>query len=173
VGGPVQATFTWNPSNGSDLPPNCAILRESASASFSGLAQAPNLPPGGASHGLGDSNSGNSTGVSGIRYTIIQNPGQTSYADSVDPNAWVDAQFGKEWVNATYSAQLYAIWIDTTNTVNDGGYIYAEAGEQTQAKMTCWMPGATFSNYQWTATGSIFRSYDPYSTPARSLNSRS
>lgn len=80
---PVQAVFTWNPTNGSDLPPNYAILRESASAGFAGISQPPNPPPGSASDGLGDSTSGNMTSVSGICYTIVPNPGETFYAGPI------------------------------------------------------------------------------------------
>lgn len=160
--GSVQATFTWVPSNPSDQPPHTAILREYAYVSWGG----PSGPflDGGGDDGFGDLAYDQGTGsgmASRIKYTVIQEPGDSFTAPAISPEVHVSNNEGRITASVAYAAGLYAVWIDTSYTVNAEGDIFAEAGRPLIAAISCALPGVHFANYSWSATGRIFKAYNP------------
>jgi hypothetical protein len=161
----VTAHFTWVPDNPSDLPPDCAILREHATASYRVAVPSGS---GSCSNGIGQSYSGGPIGsVDSVRYTFVPFPAghtTTEWQTSVSPESscTTGGQYtGRLNANTFYSAQLYAVWISTTNTNNVGGLIYAEAGRKTQVRIQCALPGLIFQSWDWSASGDFVKNYEP------------
>ncbi len=167
--GPITAVFSWVASNASDQPPTCAILQELSAVSWDSASGEDPFLSGSGNDGMGDDapDDGNgSGGASRTRYTIVQNPGATFTATAISPRAEVSKNQGRIEAGVSYQAALYAVWIDTTYTVNADEKIYAEAGRHTQANLSCALPGIHFQNYQWTVTGHPFKSYNPATASA-------
>lgn len=161
--GSVQATFTWVASNPSDKPPDVAILRENASVDWTYEAPYGYLIDGGGDDGFGDS--AEDGHAEQLKYTVVQNPGQTFVAPAINPEVHVSAYLDRITAHVDYRADLYSIWIDTPYTVNAGGFIYAEAGRPIMPYVSTDLPGAHFQTYVWSATGRIFKSYSPSENP--------
>lgn len=162
--GTITATFTWHGTNSADLPPKCAVLVESggvawnAAPGIAGFDAGSGSSDDGLAHApVGDPGHGQIS--SGTKYTVIQNPGmQKSITCTQSVNVdGIDA--ADVTISLSYEAALYAIWIDTTNTVNEDENIYAEAGRYTRANLSCACQDVEFSNYSWSATGSLFSYY--------------
>lgn len=178
--GAITATFTWHPDNPSDLPPKVAILKEYGFARWDAPLGAGLESPGFADNGLGNAENtdGQTYGQSlGAKYTVVSNPGQQwSLPTPRNPRVKGVSSWGWQWgptTNArlTYTSALYPVWINTTNTVNSGGLIFAEASRQTNAYLTCDLPDSHFDpdSFIWSASGQLVKNYSPTTASAHPI----
>ena len=165
-GGAITATWQWVPANASDLPPQNVILMQTSSViatsgdsySYGGSATC--------ADGLGGTfvpsnpaypNAGGS--AQSTKYSVVPG-GWTVTAPPCSPSASASDTnpFATNWINVSYSAQIYPVSISLNGATADNvGQNNILVGQRCQGIISA--GPLTLSNYQWTVPGVTFDHY--------------
>jgi hypothetical protein len=170
--GAITTTFTWS---GLSPAPQSTIIQETCNVSCSADSygyQTNGPPSAAAADGMGDTASITDTKVNvpnsqetmagsagRTRYTV--NNGGQSISLSCSPSASAYTPNGTEsHADVAYSAAVYPVIISPGGATSDGNGGYdILVGQHCAPTLSPPPPGCTYSNYQWSVTGTTFQSW--------------
>ena len=173
---PIVATFTWQATSSTDLPPPAVIVQQNCTASWSwGAYLGTGMATGSADCGLPNAtvstttdslgrNSGSTS--SGVRYSVVPSPGASfsiPVSGSYQPTASTSATSGSSGdasssASVSYQVQAFPVVVSLGGTIKDSNnQDNILIGQECSATLSA--GPFSLSGFQWNPGGSVFSQF--------------
>ena len=166
--GPITATFIWNSGALNDPPPDSVIVQENSAAWTYGSTTATGSVNDGMGHVSTASSTSTSLSVSGVRYSVVNQPG-SYFTTFVNSTASAASATGGAGAGLDYKATTWVAWINLSGTtpIKDAqGAVLSNnvlIGQRLGVGMNIFgltlLPSDTRNTWEWTLTGDPFEGF--------------